>query len=251
MIVAIIQSRMSSSRLPGKALVEIASRPMLWHVVRRVQQNSKLIDQVIVATTDSVSDDSIAEFCNQEGIVYFRGSQHDVLDRYYQTANWAKAKVVVRITGDCPLIDATVVDQVIQCFLNSDVDYVSNVDPPTYPDGLDTEVFSCRALERAWNEARLPSEREHVTPYMRNQPKLFSKKNVVYKEDLSYLRWTVDEQKDLEFMRVLYSSLKTTAYSMVDILNHLKNHPEITKINAGIKRNEGYQISVQKDKFVN
>jgi spore coat polysaccharide biosynthesis protein SpsF (cytidylyltransferase family) len=165
-IVAIIQARMGSSRLPGKTIADVAGRPLLLHVVERTQR-ARRVDKVVVATTDRSSDDPIADLCQREGIQCFRGSEDDVLDRFYRTAQAHGADVVVRITADCPLIDAAVIDKVIARFQAGDCDYVSNILRYTYPDGLDTEVFSFAALERAWREAKKPSEREHVTPYLR------------------------------------------------------------------------------------
>jgi len=165
-IIAIIQARMGSSRFPGKTLADLAGRPMLSRVVERVSQ-SRAIDKVVVATSIAVGDDPIAEFCAKEGVLCFRGSEDDVLDRFYRAAKEHGADVVVRITADCPLIDAAVIDRVVERFQSGDCDYASNVLHYTYPDGLDTEVFSMAALAEAWREAKKPSEREHVTPYLR------------------------------------------------------------------------------------
>ena len=155
MITAIIQARMGSTRLPGKVLKEISGHSMLWHVVTRVRQANTL-DQVVVATSDKVSDDAIASFCEQEGFLCFRGSESDVLDRYYQAARWAGATVVVRITADCPLIDPVVIDQVVSAYLENDCDYANNVMQRTYPDGLDAEAFSFEALAQAWLSGSSP-----------------------------------------------------------------------------------------------
>ena len=247
MIAAIIQARMGSTRLPGKTLMDISGHPMLWHVVNRARQIEAL-DETVVATSDNASDDSIVAFCKQERIPCFRGDEDDVLDRYYQAAKWIGADVIVRITPDCPLIDPDVVDDVVKCYVDGDYDYVSNTDPPTFPDGLDTEVFSFEALERAWREAKLQSEREHVTPYIRKHPELFRIGNVTYGEDLSSMRWTVDEPQDLEFVRAVYDHLESMSSGMADVLDVLKKHPELMEINAGIGRNEGYQKSVREDR---
>jgi len=248
-VVAIIQARMGSTRLPRKVLLDICGRSMLWHVVNRVRQ-AKLLSGVVVATSVDSSDDPVAGFCEQEGNPCFRGSEDDVLDRYYQTARWMSADVIVRITADCPLIDPNVVASVVQCYLDGNYDYVSNTDPPTFPDGLDTEVFSLEALKRTWHEARLQSEREHVTPYIRKHPELFRIGNVTYGEDLSSMRWTVDEPRDLGFVRAVYDHLKSMSSNMADALDILKEHPELMKINAGIGRNEGYQKSVREDGLI-
>ena len=248
-IIALIQARMSSTRLPGKILAEIAEQPMLWHVVNRVRQ-AEALDKVVVATSDDPSDDGVVAFCERQGIPCFRGSGDDVLDRYYQAAKWMSADVIVRITADCPLIDPDVVDDVVKCYMEGDYNYVSNTAPPTFPDGLDTEVFSFQALERAWREAKWLSEREHVTPYIRKHPEVFRTGNVAYREDLSHMRWTVDEPQDLEFVRAVYSFLKNASFRMADVLNLFKKHSELMEINAGIGRNEGYQKSVREDGLI-
>ena len=248
-MVGIVQARMGSTRLPGKVLVNIAGHPMLWHVVNRVHR-AKLVDDVLVATSESTSDDPVVAFCEQAGIPCFRGSEDDVLDRYYQAAKWIGAKVVVRITADCPLLDPDVVDDVVRCYVDGGYDYVSNTSPPTFPDGLDTEVFSFETLERAWREAKWQSEREHATPYIRKHPELFRIGNVTYVEDLSSMRWTVDEPQDLEFVRAVYDHLESMSSGMADVLAVLKRHPELVEINAGIGRNEGYQESVHEDRLI-
>ncbi|MFH2101709.1 MAG: glycosyltransferase family protein [Candidatus Micrarchaeota archaeon] len=243
-IVAIVQSRMGSTRLPGKSLVEIAGKPMLQHVVERAKK-SKHINEVIVATTDQPDDDAIEEMGGKLGVEVFRGSENDVLDRFYQAAKKASADVIVRITADCPLIDAAVSDMVIEFFMNEKADYASNTQPPTFPDGLDTEVFTFAALEKAWNEAELKSEREHVTPYIWKNPNKFTVKNYVNSEDLSAMRWTVDSPADLAFVKELFSLGNPDG--MEAILQIIREHPELEKINEGIGRNEGYAKSLKED----
>src|SRR5215470_15506655 len=165
-VVAIIQARMGSTRLPGKVLLDIAGQPMLGRVISRVCR-AKTIEQIVVATSTAAADDAVSAFCAERGIVCFRGSETDVLDRYYQAARLVQAKTIVRITADCPLLDPEVIDLTVSRFLEGGWDYISNVNPPTFPDGLDTEVFSFAALERAWREATSVTHREHVTPYLR------------------------------------------------------------------------------------
>jgi spore coat polysaccharide biosynthesis protein SpsF len=246
-VVAIIQARMSSSRLPGKVLADVCGKPMLWYVVTRAQQAARL-DLVVVATSNEPSDDAIEKFCELNRIACFRGSKDDVLDRYYRAANRFRADVIVRLTADCPLLDAAVVDKVVQTFLTGGYDYVSS--NATYPDGLDTEVFSRRALARAWQEARLPSEREHVTPYINKHSTRFRLGSVTYHEDLSSMRWTVDEPEDLELVRRIYDYLAGKAsFGMNDVLGLFRDHPELKMINVGFKRNEGYAESVKEDKL--
>ncbi len=245
--VAIIQARMASTRLPGKIMMDLAGKPLLEQVVRRAQR-AKPIDLVVVATSDRQADDVVAQFCLGSGIACFRGSEDDVLDRFYQTAKHFDANIIVRLTADCPLLDPDVVDQVIRFFESGRYDYVSNFFWLSYPDGLDSEVFSWQTLERAWKEANLKSEREHVTPYIWKQPNLFRLGNVKNDLDLSALRWTVDEPCDLEFVRQVYGYLSDRpSFGIADVLEVLREHPDLNDINQGIRRNEGYAKSLQED----
>ena len=236
MIAAIIQARMGSTRLPGKVLAEIAGHPMLWHVVNRVRE-AKTLDKVIVATSDSPSDNILVASCEQDGIPCFRGREDDVLDRYYQAARWIGADAIVRITADCPLIDPVVLDKVVTAYLDGECNYASNTIERTYPDGLDTEVFSFEALEKAWREARLMSEREHVTPYIWKNLDLFRLRQVTQQTDLSDLRWTVDEPEDLEFVRKIYEYLYQPGhvFLMDDIVKLLQRHPELPGNQPGLR----------------
>ncbi len=246
MVLAIIQARMGSTRLPGKVLADINGKPMLWHVAHRVQ-NALSIDQVAVATSVNRVDDPVGAFCADNDILCFRGSETDVLDRFYQAAKQFEAQTVVRITADCPLMDPLVIDKVVKTFLKGDYDYVTNTLRYTFPDGVDVEVFSFAALQTAWQEAKLPLEREHVTPYLRHSES-FRIHNVENETDLSnrYLRWTVDEPCDLEFIRALYSKNGSggLALSMDAILRLLDQDPELTNINNSIICNHGYYKSI-------
>ena len=249
MITAIIQARMSSTRLPNKVMAEISGKPMLWYVVNRTRKSAK-VDRVIVATSNQTDDDVIARFCGEEKIPYYRGSIDDVLDRFYQTAREFGGEVIVRITSDCPLIDPAIIDKVVDEFLENDFDYVSNTVNPTYPDGLDVEVIKRSALDRAWKEARLKSEREHVTPYIFKNPSLFKVGSVQQDEDLSALRWTVDEPEDLEFVRAVYDRMESLEFGMRDVLSIIEKHPEISEINQNLTRNEGYAKSLREDEEI-
>ena len=244
--VAIIQARMGSSRLPGKVMAPIAGKPMLFHVVNRAQQ-AKMIDLVVVATTVHGDDDAVAAFCSSENIQCIRGSLDDVLDRYYQAARYFNAEVIVRLTADCPLLDPLVIDKVVEAFHQGDFDYAANVVECTYPDGLDTEAFSRDTLERAWREAKLKSEREHVTAYILKHPELFHLGSVKHEEDYSGLRWTVDTSRDLEFVRAVYGYFGVCPFGMHEILDLLRKHPELRELNADIERNEGYLKSLKED----
>ena len=252
-VIAIIQARMGSTRLPGKMLMDIGGKPAVQHVFERVRL-AKTINEIWLATTDNVADDVLASWGKEFGATVFRGSEQDVLDRYYQTAKKAGANVVVRVTADCPLVDPAVIDQVVEAYLGGDFDYVSNVHPPTFPDGLDIEVFSFSSLERAWHEAKLPSEREHVTPYIWKHPELFRLFNVTCymvheKVDLSRHRWTLDTPEDLELIRRIVIELQQQGNStdMYGIIHMLEAHPDWLAVNAQFERNEGYKKSLVED----
>lgn len=247
--VAIIQARMTSTRLPGKIMAEVTGYPLIYHVVNRAQQ-AETLDLVAIATSNGQADDVVAQFCLEVNISCFRGSEDDVLDRYYQAARYFEADTVVRLTADCPLLDPEVIDRVVQKFKSGQFDYVSNTLECTYPDGLDTEVFRHNVLKQAWGEARLKSEREHVTSYIYNHPEKFHLGQVKYTEDLSALRWTVDEPQDLEFVRLVYQHLGESSFGMAEVLNLLQTQPNLRGINAGVKRNEGYQKSLRQDSLI-
>jgi spore coat polysaccharide biosynthesis protein SpsF len=248
-IVAIIQARMGSSRLPGKVLADICGRPMLYYVHSRAQQ-ARSLNLVTVATSNQPSDDVVESFCATSGVPCFRGSQNDVLDRYYRAAKHFDSDIIVRLTADCPLLDPIIIDKVVQTFISGGFDYVSNCQDPTYPDGLDTEVFTWKALERAWQDARRPSEREHVTAYITNNPELFRIECMKNGEDFSRMRWTVDEPADLELVRQIYRLVgERSTFGMNEILALFDNHPELYAINAGFARNEGYEKSLRDDRF--
>ena len=241
---------MGSSRFPGKVLAEIEGEPMLSRVVERVQR-ARQLHQVVVATSDQPGDDALERFCQTNQILCFRGSQNDVLDRYYRAAEHFDVEVIVRLTADCPLLDPVIIDKVVGVFLSGEFDYTSNVREPTYPDGLDTEVFAREALNRTWQEASLPSEREHVTPYINKHPDVFRLGSVRNATDLSALRWTVDVPQDLDFVRQIYRHLVSKpSFGMEDVLSILRENRELTAINAGFSRNQGYAKSLAEDRSV-
>lgn len=247
--VALIQARMSSSRLPGKVLMDIGGEPMIIRVVKR-SQKAKTLGDMVVITSDHQDDDALEKICLDHGVSCFRGNLHDVLDRYYQAAKRFQAEIIVRITGDCPLLDPAIVDQVVRTFHKGSYDYVSNILECTFPDGLDTEVFRMETLERAWLEARLKSEREHVTAFIYNHPELFRCGCVKHTKDLSSLRWTVDTSEDLAFVRAVYTHFATSDFGMLEILELLKRDPALGRVNAHLQRNEGYLKSLRGDKLV-
>jgi spore coat polysaccharide biosynthesis protein SpsF len=241
---------MNSRRLPGKVLMDIDGNAMLHHVLTRVQRANS-IDVVVVATSTHLEDDAVANFCRTERVPFFRGSLDDVLDRFYQAAQYYEADVIVRLTADCPLLDPLIINKVLDTFHAGRFDYVSNALECTYPDGLDTEVFSRNALESAWKNARLKSEREHVTSYLYNHPELFRIGIVKQEENLSHLRWTVDERQDLIFVRTIFNRMQRSSFGMEDVLRLLRNHPELSQLNEDIKRNEGYLKSLMEDQPIN
>lgn len=249
-ILAITQARMSSSRLPGKVLMEVVGKTLLELHIERVH-NSNLIYKHIIGISTNTNDDVLENFCVSKQIEYFRGSEDDVLDRFYQIALKFKPNVIVRLTADCPLIDAEIIDNCIQLFLNKQVDYASNTLKPTFPDGMDVEVFKFSALEKAWKEALLPSEREHVTPYIWKNSTFFNQlvftsQNFIGKEDFSSYRLTVDQQEDFELVKKLIEIVGCDK-PWIDYITYLKNNPKLFLANSSIKRNEGFMKSMEKD----
>jgi spore coat polysaccharide biosynthesis protein SpsF len=226
-------------------MMDVAGKPLLYHFIYRLK-HSKLIDKIVIATTIDEKDDVIAEFSENMGVLVFRGSEEDVLDRYYHAAKENKADIIVRVTADCPLIDPQVVDQAISIFVDNKLDYLSNSREPTFPHGQDVEVFSMEALEKAFKEAKLPSEREHVTPYIWKNTDTFKAEQFRNEENLSHFRWTVDHEKDLELVREIFKELRgDRLFHMNEIVQLMKRRPELQKINTGIDRYEGYKKSIK------
>lgn len=248
MIAAILQARVSSSRLPGKVLKQILGRPMIGLQIERLKR-LKSIDSLIVATSDHSSDDELALICGELGVKCFRGSLDDVLDRFYQAALTVEPDHIVRLTGDCPLTDPDVIDRVTRFYFDGNFDYASNTIAPTFPDGLDAELFSFEALKIAWQEAKLPSEREHVTPYLYTHPSRFTIGSYREEPDISHFRWTVDEEQDFEFVSAVYENLYPTnpEFDMEDVLALLKRRPDLLALNQGIERNAGSRSARMKD----
>jgi len=232
MIVAIIQARMGSTRTPGKTMISIGGHPLLYYSVAKVK-NSKYIDKVVVATTTNEQDDEIVQWCIKNDILFSRGSEEDVLDRYYQAAKEQHTDIVVRVTSDCPFVDPDIVDMVIDKLHETHADYVSNrLNSRTWPHGLDVEAFRFSALEEAWCNGKTKPEREHVTPYIMNHPEKFKLVEVPLQENLSEYRLTVDYPEDLEFTRVLIEEYGVDKMGWYEVIDLLKIHPEIVKINA-------------------
>lgn len=244
--VAIIQARMASSRLPGKVLLDIGGEPMLVRVVERTRR-AKTVQAVGVATTTDASDDPIEALCRARGYPFSRGSQFDVLDRYYQAARQMEADVIVRITADCPVIDPDVIDATVTAFLRAGVDFAANRLPPpwkrTYPVGLDTEVVSFPALERAWKEAAEPHEREHVMPYFYDQEGRFSIQVLDHEPDYGAYRWTVDTPQDLELLRQIYAHFSgRDDFTWLEVLALVQDQPGLGQINAGVRAKQGFEV---------
>lgn len=246
----IIQARSGSERLPKKVLAHIQDKPMIWHVIQRVKR-VKGIKQIILATTTRKSDQILLRIAKETKINFFVGNTYDVLDRYYRCAMTYSADPIIRITGDCPLLDPVLITKMLQFYSKHHYDYVSNTLKPTYPDGLDVEIFSFKTLEKIWKNARLRSDREHVTSYIKNNLRQFKTFNYTNNEDLSAHRWTVDEKQDLKFVRKIYSLMKPRKYFTTrQILNLISKNPKLQTINAGILRNEGYLKSLRMDKKI-
>jgi len=234
----IIQARMGSTRLPGKVAMILEGKPVLVHFIERVKR-MKHVDKIIVATTIKDSDTPIVEIIQDydDEIGLYRGSENDVLDRFYQAAKKHHVEHIIRITPDDPLIDPSVSDLVVRAYLENDCDYCCNNMPPSYPLGLDTEVFSFNSLERAWNETQDKMHREHVTPYIRENPESFRLINVPNDLDLSHMRWTLDHPDDFEFMKEIFSHLyhKNEYFSMADVLSLLDEKAWINDINMNVR----------------
>lgn len=239
-VVCIMQARIGSTRLPGKVLKKICGKTVLEHDIDRLRR-VKNISKIVIATTTLEKDNVIVEEADRLKTKYYRGSEEDVLSRYYYAAKENNADIVVRVTSDCPLIDSEVTKKIIQYYLDNSekYDYVSNTIDRTYPRGLDTEVFSFKALEKAFNEAISERDREHVTPYIWDNADLFNLAQ--YKNDIDYskLRWTLDTTEDFELINKVYTILnskKDTNFNMNDILELYRQYPELNTINNIIEQ---------------
>lgn len=250
-VLAITQGRSGSTRLPNKILKTINGESLLDIHIKRILKSSK-VDQLLIATTTSPDDAIIADIANKNKVPYYRGSEDNVLDRFYQAALPYQPKWVVRLTTDCPLIDPKIIDKAINLAIEKGVDYCSNVFNPTYPDGIDVEVFRFDALEKAWKEAKLSSEKEHVTPYIRNNSShfnkdLFSAYNFENKENYGHARLTVDEPADFEVIKLIIEALGTDK-DWKTYADYYINNDKVKSINDHINRNEGLLKSLKNDK---
>ncbi|MDH3942532.1 MAG: glycosyltransferase family protein [Anaerolineae bacterium] len=245
-VVVIIQARMAASRLPGKVLEQLEGRPVLAWVVARALR-AEQVSEVVVATTDQPEDDVVAEFCEAEQIHHFRGSMHDVLDRYYHAAKQYKAEVVVRLTADCPFIDPAEIDRLLAVFLAADppLDFAANRLPMhrTIPIGLDAEVCTMDALETAWQEAVEPHQREHVMPFFYENTARFNTMHLTQRPDYGHLRWTVDTRQDLDLVRQIAAHFDgRDDFSWKEILALYEKHPELAVVNEDVRHKDYREV---------
>jgi spore coat polysaccharide biosynthesis protein SpsF len=245
-ITGIIQARTGSTRLPGKVLADICGEAMLTHIIKRAR-HSRLCKSFILATTIDPVDDILLSIAEKNNVPLFRGHKEDVLDRFYHAAKAGRAEIIVRITADDPFKDPEILDSIVETYLEGDYDYVSNTLEPSYPEGLDIEVFSFEALEYAFHNARKSFQRLHVTPFIYMNPHIFKTHNVMHTDDLSPLRLTVDTLEDLVFARAIYEKLYTphSLFLLADILFLLDSHPEIKGLMPDIPRNLGFMESMR------
>lgn len=234
-VVAIVQARMGSTRLPGKVLMDLGGQTVLTRVVWRLRRAHSLA-AVVVATSTAPGDEAIMRECERLQVPCSRGSEQDVLDRYYHAARDCNAEAVVRITSDCPLIDPELVDQTVRVFLGHGADYASNVFPRTYPRGLDTEIFTRQALDRAWREATEPHQREHVTPYFYEHPELFKLVSTQGTDDYSAYRWTLDTPEDWQLITAIYSRFNNDDFTWRDALALMQREPQLAQINSQVRQ---------------
>ena len=245
-VACIIQARMAASRLPGKVLKDLGGQPVLAWVVARARR-SELINEVVVATTTEPEDDQVASFCQEKGYPVYRGSMHDVLDRYYQAAKLHQVDVIVRVTADCPFIDPGMLASNIQTFLDADppLDFAANRIPNdrTVPIGLDTEICTFSALETAWREATEPHHREHVMPFFYEHPERFNNLHIRHEPDFGHLRWTVDVAEDLDLLRKIVAHFDgRDDFSWKEVLALVKEKPELSEVNADVRHKDYREV---------
>jgi spore coat polysaccharide biosynthesis protein SpsF len=238
-VVAIVQCRMTSTRLPGKVLMPLCGAPMLERMLERVG-TARRLDATWVATTINATDDPVVDLCSRLGYPCHRGSEHDVLSRFAETSGRSSADAVVRLTADCPLIDPGLIDQAVDRYLQGDCDYVSNMHPPTWPYGMAVEVFSAAALHEAQAEATLDAEREHVTPFIYWRPDRYRIANVALEEDLSHHRWTVDTPEDYDLVSRLFEAVYPShpCFTLNDTLAAMAQHPQWREINQHVSQRQ-------------
>jgi spore coat polysaccharide biosynthesis protein SpsF len=241
-IVAIIQARLGSTRLPKKVFADLAGKPLIWHVINRLKYSDR-INNIVLATTNSTTDDDLANWANIEHVNLFRGSENNVLERFYFAAKQYSADIIVRITADDPFKDPTIIDKVIDTLLDENLDFAYNNNPPTFPEGLDTEVFTYDAIEKAYFQSNDDYEKEHVTQYFYRNNEVFKQSNFRNVNDISNLRWTIDTELDYEMTKQVYNVLyrEDSIFQMNDILRLLDEKPEISLINLDVARSAMYK----------
>jgi len=246
--IIIIQARMSTTRFPGKVLKELRKKTLLQWMIERVSKSS-LADKIIIATSVCVDDDPIANWCKVNNHICYRGELENVLSRFYHAARKFNAQTIVRLTADCQIIDAKVIDEHIRFYHKHHYDYVSNGPVMTYPDGMGVEVFSYLALKKACQKAILPSEKEHVTSYIYKHPEEFTLFNLKYKKDYSWIRVTIDYPEDFTLVKNIVDALQpiNASFSLEDIISYIEKNPSLININSKHSPNEGYELSLLKD----
>lgn len=243
----IIQARLGSSRLPRKVILKVQGQPMICHLINRLK---KIKIVTILATTKKKEDQVLINIAKNKKIDYFAGNTNDVLNRYYFAAKKYQIDPIIRITADCPLMDYKLIKKMLKFYEENNYDYVSNTIIPTFPDGLDIEIFSFKILQIANKNAKIKSEREHVTPYIKKNSKKFRLYNFKSKKDFSHIRLTVDKKNDLKLIKIIYKEfLSKTNFELKNILLFLQNNPNLLKINEKNIRNQGYVNSLKKDKI--
>lgn len=250
MIYAFIQARTDSTRLPGKVLKKVLNKPLIIWELERIKQSSN-IDKIVLLTSNEKNDDELAELISKNNFNLFRGSKDDVLERYYNAGQKYTLKdndIILRLTGDCPLISAEIIDELIKEFLKSNYDYMANNIVPIYPDGMDTEITYYRCIKVAHQTAKLLSEREHVTPFIKNSG-LFKIKNLNRPECHSNLRLTLDEAEDYILIKAILEHFNSIDFTFDELIQYIISNPELLKINNHITRDEGYKKSLEKDKL--
>jgi len=241
-IAAIIQARVGSTRFPGKVFADLSGKPFIWHIINRLKFSGK-IDEIILATTLNPLDDELENWANFEGVKCFRGSENNVLERFYFASKKFEVDIIVRITADDPFKDPLIIDTVINILLNNNLDFACNNYPPSFPEGLDTEVFTFKSLEKAYSESDDDFEKEHVTQYFYRHPEFFIQNNYSNNENLSHFRWTVDTIEDYNFVKVIYSNLYESGkiFLMNDILEYINKNPVVLSLNSEVERSTMYK----------
>jgi len=247
-VTAIIQARTGSTRFPNKVFAQICGRPIIWHIVNRLKY-CKNVDKIVLATTNNIADDSLEIWGENNNITVYRGDETDVLNRYYNAALTSKADIILRITADDPFRDPIIIDNIINLLKYKQIDFAYNNYPPTFPEGLDVEVFTFTALEMAERNSYDQFEREHVTQYFYRHPEIFKQENFSYIYNFSYLRLTIDTEKDFEMAKIIYDELYTEGeiFYLNDILKLFKEKPWIAEINNSVARSAMYTDIKLKD----